>query len=100
MPVKILTEGQVLKGVRDLVRQGKIAWVLPHTRVRMAERGFDSGQVKECLLKGSFSEPPVIPNRRGPIQYQFTMSARVDRENISVAASLFPESKVLVITVF
>jgi len=98
MPAETLTDGQVLVGVRDLVGQGKIAWTF-HARERMAERGVDSGQVRECLLKGSFSESPVIPNRGGPIQYTFTMSARIDRENIPVVASLFPESKVLVITV-
>ena len=96
---KGLTDGEVLRGVRDLVSKGKIKWTY-HVEVQMADRRLDRGQVKECLLKGNFVERPVKPNRPGPIEYAFRMRANVDGEQIDVAASLQPETHVVVITVF
>jgi hypothetical protein len=93
-----LTDGEVLGQVRDLVRNGCLKWTL-HSEERMAERGYDHEQVKECLLKGNFTERPVIPNRPGPIEYSFRMSAVVDGSSMHVGASLVPETRVVVITV-
>lgn len=98
MPQHRLTDGEVLAGVRDLVSRGKIKWTL-HAKERMAKRKYDTSQVKECLLKGRFSERPTIPNRSGPIEYVFRMYADVDGEPIEAAASFLPETQVLVITV-
>lgn len=98
MVQECLTDSQVLNEMRALVCRGKIKWTV-HAEERMAERGYDRGQVKQCLLSGHFIERPVIPNRAGDIQYKFTMQANVDSEAIHVVASLEPEKNVVVITV-
>ena len=98
MPNEGLTNNQVLEGMRALVRQGKISWK-KHAEKRMAERGYERGQVKQCLLSGHFVEPPVIPNKGGEIQYEFKIHANVDGMAIDVVASLVPETKVVVISV-
>lgn len=98
MVQECLTNDQVLHGMRILVRQGKIKWTV-HAEERMAERGYERGQVKQCLLSGSFIEPPHIPNRAGDVQYVFKMHANIDSEAIDVVASWVPEKKVVVISV-
>lgn len=98
MPQDSLTDGEVLAGLRDLVSKGKVRWTL-HAKERMAQRKYDPSQIKECLLKGRFSELPTIPNRTGPIEYAFRMYAEVEGDPIEVAASLIPETRVVVITV-
>jgi len=94
-----LTDGEVLRGVRELSANGKIRWT-DHSEDQMAARGFDRGQIRKCLQCGYFSEDPAIANRSGPTQYKFTMRAMVDGQEIAVAASLIPEARVVVITVF
>jgi hypothetical protein len=94
-----LTDAQVLEQVRHLVKQGRIRWTA-HIEERLAQRKFEKGQVKECLLRGYFEEPPTIPNRGGDIEYVFRMAAMVDGEQIRVAASLIPFRRVVAITVF
>lgn len=98
MPQQRLTDGEVLAGVRELVGMGKVKWT-PHSRERMAQRKYDSDQIKDCLRTGYFTERPSIPNRPGPIEYKFTMRASIDGDFIEVAAALLPETRVLVITV-
>jgi hypothetical protein len=93
-----LTDNQVLDGVRVLVRQNKIRWT-DHSEQRMEERGYDRGQIRQCLLSGVFVQRPVIPNRTGPLQYEVKMRAKVDGVWIEVVASLVPVTKVVVITV-
>jgi hypothetical protein len=94
-----LTDREVASKVRQLVKANRIAWTT-HAEERLACRGIDKSEVKECLLRGTFTESPVIPNRSGPVEYKFTMQATVDSELLSVAASLLPAMKVVVITVF
>lgn len=94
----LMSDDEVLKSVRELVR-GKCIRYVHHAEIRMAERGFDRGQVAECLLKGYFVERPVIPNRSGDIEYKFTIEANVDGELIDVVAALRPHANVVVITV-
>lgn len=94
-----LTDLDVLHGVRALTAKGKIRWT-DHVEQQMADRGFDKLQIKSCLAKGRFTEQPTIANRPGPIQYAFRMEATVEGQSIGVAASLIPEEKVVVITVF
>lgn len=94
-----LSDAEVLKKVRELVGDNRIAWRL-HAEEKMASRGIDKGQVKKCLLSGRFDERPTIPNRRGDIQYEFRMFANVDGESINVVASLVPDKNVVVITLF
>lgn len=98
MPQESLTDHQVLTEIRALARQSKVGWTR-HAQERMAERGFDKGQIKRCLASGNFIEQPYIPNRNGELEYKFTLSAHVDGEIINVAASLIPEKKIVVITV-
>lgn len=98
MPQELLTDNQVLDEVRILVRQSKVGWT-KHAEVRMAERGYERGQVKQCLSVGYFVEQPHIPNKGGELQYKFTLEGSVDGEAIRIAASLIPERKVVVITV-
>lgn len=93
-----LTDNQVLDETRILVRKNKVGWTI-HAEERMAERGYERGQVKQCLLSGHFIEQPTIPNKGGDIQYKFKLHASVDGEDIDVVASLFPKTKVVVITV-
>ena len=98
LPERALSDGEVSAQVKQLVAAGRIAWT-SHAEIRMAKRGFEKAQVKECLLVGIFGERPYIPNRRGPIQYKFSVRARVDRQAIEVVASLIPERNVIVVTV-
>lgn len=98
MPQELLTDNQVMAEVRMLVRQSKIGWT-KHAQERMAERGYERGQVKQCLSAGHFIEQPYIPNRGGELEYKFTLEGNVDGKTIRVAASLIPERKVVVITV-
>ncbi len=98
MPYVPLSDGEVLEGVRTLVSQGRISWKY-HAKLRMAERGYEPGEIRQCLLSGHFVEGPVIPNRAGDVQYEFKMRATVDSVAIDVVASLVPESKVVVISV-
>ena len=99
MAFSLLTDDQVRTEVKSLVHAGKVAWTR-HSEEKMAERGIDKGQVKECLENGSFTERPTVPNRFGSIEYKFRMESIVDGETLAVAASLIPDSKVVVITVF
>lgn len=99
MPQESLTDNQVLEEVRVLVRQSKIRWTY-HAEQRMAQRGYDRGQIRQCLLSGYFIEEPFIPNRSGEVEYKFTFRANVDGETLDVAASLIPEKSVVVITLF
>jgi hypothetical protein len=99
MSFKPLTDQEILDGVRDLVARGKIGWT-DHVEDQMTARGYHRGQIKACLARGGFTERPTIPNRSGPIQYAFRVEASVDGERIAVAASLIPEKRVVVITVF
>jgi hypothetical protein len=98
MASKSLTDHAVKAQVRALVTTGNVVWRV-HAEEQMAARGFDKGQVKQCLCQGTFAERPHVPNRRGPLQYEFKMRARVDREPMEVVASLYPETEVVVITV-
>lgn len=98
MPQELLTDNQVLNEVRVLVRKNKVVWTT-HAEQRMAERGYERGQVKDCLLSGCFFERPYHPNRVGDLQYQFALDGNVDGEPIRVVASLIPEKKVVVISV-
>lgn len=94
----VLSDSEVFQKVREFVAAGRIAWKI-HAELRMAKHGFDKGQAKQCLLRGTFYERPHCPNRPGPIQYEFTMRCMVDRRPIEVVATLKPELHVLVITV-
>ena len=98
MPYELLTDSEVLTAVQTFARQSKIGWST-HAQERMAERGFDRGQIKQCLSLGYFIERPHIPNRGGELEYKFTLEGNVDGECINVVASLIPEKKILVITV-
>lgn len=93
-----LSDDQVLQGTRELVRLNKIRWK-SHAEIRMAQRGFDRGQVRKCLLVGGYIERPIIPNKAGDIQYEFKIGATVDGMPIHVVASYYPDTKVVVITV-
>lgn len=66
----------------------------------MAERGYERDQVRQCLLSGHFIEQPYIPNTSGDIEYKFTIKANVDGMEIVVVASLVPDKKVAIITVY
>lgn len=96
MPHELLTDGQVLRRVRDFVSKGCIKWT-HHAEDQMAMRGYDKDQVKKCLLSGQFTENPHQPNR-GPIEYKFKMFAVIEGRKIEVVASLNPDTKVFVIT--
>lgn len=98
MSAQLLTDNEVLAQVRGLATRNKVGWTY-HALERMAQRGFDKSQVKECLMRGAFTENPTNPNKSGDIEYAFRISANVDGDPISVAASLCPDSKVVVITV-
>lgn len=98
MPHKLLSDDQVASEVKKLTSANRVAWTR-HAEERMASRGFDKGQVKECLRNGTFTEQPTNPNQPGEIQYAFRIEAVVDGERIAVAASLIPSKKVIVITV-
>jgi hypothetical protein len=98
MSQKTLSNIQILEEVRALVRQNRIRW-RGHAETRMMERGYERGQVRECLLSGRFVESPIIPNKGGDIQYEFKIGASVDGVAIEVVASLVPETRVVVITV-
>lgn len=93
-----LSDAHVLHGVRDLASKGKIAYT-NHAEERMAERGYDRSQVKECLIKGNYSESPYIPNSNGDIEYKFKLHANIDGERIEVVATLKPELRIVVITI-
>src|SRR5216683_7704467 len=93
-----LSDAEVLRQIRDLVARDLIVWG-PHVEERMAKRGLDKYQAKECLLKGHFEEKPTVPNRTGPIEYTFRLRHRMEGQVIKVAASLFPQQDVFVITV-
>lgn len=95
---KRLEDAEVQRWVRELVAAGAIAW-RDHAERAMLKRGWSKDQAKECLAKGVFEERPFVPNRPGPIQYEFAMRARVDGEDLKVAASLIPDSRVVVITI-
>lgn len=98
MAFSTLNNNEVLAQVQLLARSGHIKWTT-HVQERMVERGFSKGQVKQCLTTGFFTEQPTIPNAFGDIQYKFNMSSTVDGEFITVVASLYPNSNVLIITV-
>ena len=99
MPQEYLTDNQVLDEMRVLVRRGKIRWTL-HVEERMAERGFAREQITECLLLGFFIERPIDPNTGNELQYKFRIRGNIDGVVLEVVASLVPESRVVVITVF
>jgi hypothetical protein len=94
----ILTDAEVRAQVRALVISGNVEWT-DHAEMRMAKRGIDKGQAKQCLRSGYFVERPHFPARRGPLQYEFSMRANVDGRAIEVPASLIPDRQVVVITV-
>ena len=94
-----LTNAEVLEQVRRLVGQRRVTWTR-HLEEMLAERGLAKDQVIDCLRIGYFEEDPVIPNRAGDIEYKFRMRATVDGEQISVVASLIPQTRVVAITVF
>ena len=94
-----LTDNDVLRGVGELAAQGKIRWTV-HVEEKMVSRGYDRGQIKKCLARGYFTERPTIANTLGPTQYKFRIEATIDGEKIAVVASLIPDEKVVVITVF
>lgn len=98
MPAHQLSDSQVLALVRALVQAGKLRWTY-HAEQRMAQYGFDRGQVKQCLQSGFFSEAPYVANHAGAVEHKFTMSGRGDGIPMRVAASVRPESHVVVITV-
>lgn len=99
MPEGGLTDAEVLREVRALVSQGRISWT-HHIEEQMAARGISKDQVKECLRTGNFEERPTVPNRPGEVEYAFRMRAKVEGEQIRVAASLVPNRRVVAITVF
>ena len=94
-----LTNAEVLEQVRRLVGQGRITWTR-HFEGMLAKRGLAKDQVRDCLRIGYFEEEPTNPNRAGDIEYKFQMRATVDGEQISVVASLIPETRVVAITAF
>ena len=93
-----LTDGEILKQVRDLVAKGKVVWT-GHSEQRIAQYGLAREQITDCLLRGIYEDNPVVPNRTGPLQYSFRMRCRMEGVVIRVAASLYPDSHVVVITV-
>lgn len=95
---QILSEAEVIRLAREYVAADRIAWKT-HAEGRLAKHGFDKGLAKECLLKGLVNERPHAVNRAGPIQYEFTMRAVIERQPIEVVASLKPDIHLLVITV-
>lgn len=98
-PYQELNDTDVLNQVRDLVRKNKTIWT-GHVKEKMAERKIDSGEIKECLLKGRFTEKPHLPNSFGQIEYKFQMGACIDGEELLVVASLIPEDAVVLITAY
>ena len=83
---------------RELLRQGKVRWTR-HVETRMAERGFQKDEVRDCILSGRFVEPPFVPNKSGEFQYEFKVGALIEGRDIEVVVSLVPERRVIVITV-
>lgn len=98
MTYKQLTDAEVLAEVKLLASAQKLAWT-EHSEARAEQRGFDKSQIKECLMKGRFSERPTMTNKTGDVEYKFRIDATVDREKIAVVACLIPSKKILVITV-
>lgn len=98
MEASVLNDQQVLSEVRRLVSIAQVSWG-HHAVVRMAERGLSKGEIKECLLKGYFIERPHVPNQ-SEMQYKFTMFATVEGLDLTVVASLYPNTKVVVITAY
>lgn len=99
MSHKLLSDAQVASELKTLTAANRIAWTR-HSEERMASRGFDKSQVKECLKNGIFTERPTNPNQSTEIEYKFRVEAVVDGDLIAVAASLIPSKRVIVITVF
>ena len=99
MPLDALTDAEVAEQVRQLAKASRVVWTT-HAEQRLAQRGIEKSEVKECLRRGTFLERPFIPNRFGDVEYKFTMGATVDAEDIAVTASLVPDKKIVVITVF
>ena len=95
---KSLSDSEVLQNVKALVRKNRIRFTV-HAEERMAERGFDRSQVKDCLSSGFFVERPSVPNRNGSIEYKFNMQAVIDGDTMQVVACLRPDENILVITV-
>ncbi|OMG54686.1 hypothetical protein BJN45_05600 [Azonexus hydrophilus] len=95
---KSLSDFEVLQDVRALVRRNRIRFTV-HAEERMAERGFDRSQVRDCLSSGFFVERPSLPNRNGVVEYKFNMQAVIDGDTMQVVASLRPDENVVVITV-
>lgn len=98
-PFQPLSDAEIAAQVASMASKNQIAWT-KHVEKRMAERGIDKSQIKECLMRGRFTEKPTLPNRSGDIEYVFRMEAVIESENIAVGASLMPEKRVVVITVF
>jgi len=96
--MELLSDNEVLSGVRDLVGRSRIRYK-DHAEDRMIERGYTRHDVQQCLMRGRFTERPFLANRSGPLQYKFTVRAMVDGRSIDVAAALYPDQNVLVITV-
>jgi hypothetical protein len=94
---KELTAPQVRDAVRQLVARGKVWWQR-HADDELEADGLTRLEATECLMKGYFIEPPVIPNRAGDIQYEFKMRYTIDQQRIDVVAVLKPNIQVVVIT--
>lgn len=96
-----LTDDEVLRRVRLLVSSGgRVIWT-HHAEERLAQRGYEKSQVRECLIRGTFVETPYQPNRFGAIEYKFCMQTTIGGEPIEVVASLDPNNNcVTVISVF
>lgn len=96
--MELLSDNEVLSGVRDLVGRSRVKYK-DHAEDRMVERGYTREDVHQCLMRGRFTERPCLANKSGPIQYKFTVRAFIEGRRIDVAAALFPDQNVLVITV-
>jgi hypothetical protein len=98
MPPDGLTDDEIAQQVRQIVSSGGHVQWRPHALENMQFRKISNDEVRECLTGGYYSQQPVIPNRSGPIEYEFAMQKIVDGRLIKVVAALVPETKVKVIT--
>lgn len=98
LPAKLPSESEIRAQVKELVARGAVHW-RHHAELAMAKRGWSRDQVKAGLVRGAFDERPHQPNRSGPVQYEFTVRALIDGEQIFIAASLIPADAVVVITI-
>jgi hypothetical protein len=99
MPSKTLNDIEVLKQLKRFVSSNKLIWS-EHVQIRMAERGFDKEQVKQCLKSGYFIEKPTVSNSFGDVNYKFKITAKIDGVQMDVVASLYPDKNIVLITIF